>query len=216
MSSQLSLHDVLKSSYMDKNKQANELAKHNYKYDSMLSNHNQQIYYNPDDRKLLNVVTGSHNLADWGTDAYLAVGKLKDTNRYKEADRTLKEAKKKYGIDSATVAGHSLGASIGSYIAGSGDQFYGLDAGYTIGQKTRSRDGNHHHYRTTGDVVSALGANAKNMTTIDTHDNGIIGNLKNSVAIGGAIHPIAGIAHGIRSIVQAHDINKIRDEQIKI
>jgi hypothetical protein len=39
-------------------------------------------------------VAGTHNISDWWTDLYLAAGKLKSTNRYKEADKVLKEAKK--------------------------------------------------------------------------------------------------------------------------
>jgi hypothetical protein len=88
----LDLKDVLKSSYKDKGKQKQELAKHGFFYDSMLSNANEQIYYNPKTNKLLNTVTGTHNVQDWGTDLYLSAGHLKDTNRYKEADRALKEA----------------------------------------------------------------------------------------------------------------------------
>lgn len=214
--SELNLHDVLKSSYANRDLQKKELAKNGYQYDSMLSNGNQQIYYNPKERKLLNTVTGTHNISDWGTDAYLATGHLKDTNRYKEADNTLKEAKKKYGINTATIAGHSLGSTIGSYIAGKDDQFYGLDGGYTIGQKTRSHNGNHQHFRTSGDVVSALGANSKNLITIPTNDNGVISNIKNSISIGAATHPLVGVAYGIRNAIHSHDIDNIKDSKIRI
>ncbi len=194
--SQLDLQEILKSSYLDKEKQKKELAKHNYLYDSMLSNGNQQIYYNPQERKLLNTVAGTHNLSDWGTDLYLAAGHLKDTNRYKDADRTLKEAKKKYGVDTATVVGHSLGGSIGQGIASANDQYYGLNAGYTVGQKSRSNNGNFHHLRTEFDIVSGLGANSKNMKTLQNKNNatGFIGT----------------------DILRAHDINTIKNNHISI
>jgi len=164
----INLHDALKSSYGDK-RSKEKLRNAGYKYDSMLSNHNQQVWYNPNDKKMLFNVAGTHNLKDWGTDVYLAMGKLKNTNRYKEAQRTLNEAKRKYGNDIKTnITGHSLGSSIGQKITSKkdNDKFYGLDAGYTIGQKTRSYNGNQQHYRTKGDVVSLLGSNAKNMTTL--------------------------------------------------
>jgi hypothetical protein len=48
----------------------------------MLSNHNQKVYYNPTERKLLYNVSGTHNISDIGTDIYLALGGLKNTNRY--------------------------------------------------------------------------------------------------------------------------------------
>ena len=63
----------------------------------------------------------------------------------------------------SSAVGHSLGGAIANYIASGNDKAYGLDAGYTIGQKTRS---NSTQFRSSGDVVSALGANQKNMTTL--------------------------------------------------
>lgn len=163
----LDLNDVLKTSYKKQSDQKNALSKHGYEFDSSLSNGNQQIYYNPTTKKLINSVTGTHNLSDWGTDAMLAVGNLKGSKRYKEADNTLKNAKKKYGVESATVVGHSLGGSIGQGIASKNDQFFGLDSGYTIGQKTRSNNGNFHHFRTKGDAVSLLSGNSSNMQTLN-------------------------------------------------
>jgi hypothetical protein len=58
---------------------------------------------------------------DVGTDMYLAMGKLKDTSRYKEAGKTLDNAKHKYGVDSATVTGHSLGGAIAQYMNSKND-----------------------------------------------------------------------------------------------
>ena len=84
----VNLYDALKSSYGDK-KSREILAKAGYQYDSMLSKHNEQVWVNPIEQKLLYSVAGTHNLNDWGTDLYLAAGHLKDTNRYKEADKTL-------------------------------------------------------------------------------------------------------------------------------
>ena len=110
----LSLYEGLKNSYLPQK----TLGK-NYILDDELSNDNQQVYVNrKKNNKLLFSVTGTRptKLQDIGTDIYLAFGKLKDTNRYKEAESTLEKAKKKYKKDSATIIGHSLGSSIGSYI----------------------------------------------------------------------------------------------------
>ena len=135
--SEVDLYDVLKNSYSDKKKQMDSLKRNGYNYDSMLSNHNQQVYYNPTDRKLIVNVAGTHNLHDVGTDLYLAAGKLKDTNRYKEADKIFKEAKQKYRPSKTNVVGHSLGGSIASYISGNNDKVHTLNSGYTIGEKTK-------------------------------------------------------------------------------
>ena len=162
-SSEPTLYDVVKASYKDKNTQASALGKYGYVRDNDLSNDNQQAYYNPTAKKLIYSVTGTHNAKDWGTDAYLAAGMLKSTNRYKDADAGLKKAKAKYGVGSASIYGHSLGGSIGGYIGGKGDTVQTLDKGATIGQKVRS---NEKAYRTSGDAVSLLNAGSTNMTTL--------------------------------------------------
>ena len=158
-SGQLDLHDVLKNSYSNKHRE----NMNGYKLDKELSNHNQQVYYNPDHKKLVVSVAGTHNLRDWGTDIFLGAGKLKDTNRYKEAKSVYDKAKSKYNPMQSTAVGHSLGSSISNYITSGNDKSVGLDGGYTIGQKARS---NSTQFRSSGDVVSALGANQRNMTTL--------------------------------------------------
>lgn len=51
------------------------MAKYGYQIDKGLSNDNQQVYYNPESKKLLYNVTGSQSLNDWvNVDAKLALG----------------------------------------------------------------------------------------------------------------------------------------------
>jgi hypothetical protein len=169
MSSTLNLHDVLKTSYASKDKQMKAFKREGYNYDSMLSNHNQQVYYNPNDKDLIVNVAGTHNLKDVGTDIYLGLGKLKDTNRYKEANRIFKEAKTKYNPKKTKVFGNSLGGTIAGYIAGANDKVYTHNKGATIGQKIRS---NETHYRTNGDLVSLL--NSKSSRTINLNNPNIL------------------------------------------
>ena len=157
MSKNIDLHEALKYSYADKSKQMTAFKKQGYNYDSMLSNHNQQVYYNPNEKNLIVNVAGTHNLRDVGTDVYLAAGKLKNTNRYKEANKIFKQAKQKYGPTNTKVFGNSLGGTIAGYIAGKNDKVYTHNKGATIGQKIRS---NETHFRTKGDLVSLLNANS--------------------------------------------------------
>ena len=140
----VALYDPIKVGYSNKKTQIETMKKYGYYRDGKLSNGNEQVYYNPSSKKLLVNVTGTHNISDIGTDAYLAVGKLKDTNRYKEAKSVLDASKKKYGIN-ATLSGHSLGSGIINGIASSQDKAVGLDGGFTIGQKARK---NIKNYRT--------------------------------------------------------------------
>jgi len=161
----LNLHDVLNNSYSSRDKQKGAFKNQGYVFDSDLSDINQQDYYNPREKKLLYSVKGTNpfSLKDLGTDAYLAMGKLKDTNRYKEAEKKLQLAKTRYSPKDVVVAGHSLGGSISQYIAGKNDKVYTLNKGATIGQKTRS---NENAFRTKGDAVSLLNANSTRMKTL--------------------------------------------------
>lgn len=163
--SKLSLHKVLKNSYDTKNKQKNAFKNDGFVYDSDLSNHEHQVYYNPKEKKMLYSVKGTNLFSpkDIGTDIYLASGHLKDTSRFIEEKNNLEKAKKRYNPTNTTIAGHSLGATLSQYIAGKNDKVFTLDKGATIGQKTRS---NETAYRTQGDAVSALNVNSKRMTTL--------------------------------------------------
>ena len=192
----VNVYKALNLSYQDMDKQRKGMKEEGYNYDSMMSNHNEQVYYNPQTNKLLVSIAGTHNVSDWGTDLYLAAGHLKDTSRYKEAEKTLHDAKTKYNVTEADVVGHSLGASVGAGVASSADHFTGLNAGYTIGQKTRSNNGNHNQYRNAGDMVSILGANARNMHTLKNP------NIKTGIL------PL--------DILRAHNVSNIKNSNLKI
>jgi hypothetical protein len=177
------LHEVLKLSYANRDLQQKGLKHHGYNYDSRFSNDNHQVYYNPNEQKMIFSVTGTNKPSDWGTNAYLALGKLKDTDRYKESHKALREAKAHYNPKSVSITGHSQGATTASYISSPDDKVYTLDKAVTIGQSYRP---NEQAYRTKHDVVSILGVNNKNMTTLENKNlfkniitNHNIDNIKN-------------------------------------
>ena len=195
MNRRLKLHKVLKLSYDNNEQHQQNMKKNGYAYDSMLSNKNEKVYYNPTQNKLLVSVAGTDKFSprDIITDVYLGLGKLQDTSRYKHAHQTIRDAKKKYNVNNATLAGHSLGGSIVSYAGSKGDKIYTLDKGATIGTKTRSRE---RAYRSAGDAVSALAANAKNMTTLGSNNY-----LKDGVVMGA---------------LKAHNVSNIKQNKIYI
>ena len=125
---------------------------------------------------------------------------LKHTNRYKDADTALKESKKKYNINNATVIGHSLGSSVGRNISGNGDKFIGLDGGYTIGEKVRNNGTN---YKTKGDVVSLFG---KKQTVLQNKNENKYKKLGSYVGL--------GAFGGLIDAYKAHNVDNIKDEQI--
>lgn len=159
----LNLYTALKVSYLPTKEAKKLLQKYDYYVNENLSTPDVTVAWNPVTKKLLVVGAGTHKLADIGTDVYLAAGKLKDTNRYKEAKHILEVAKKAYNVDSATIAGHSLFGTIASYIGSKKDKVITYNKGATIGQKSRP---NETAYRSSGDVVSVLASRNKNMTTL--------------------------------------------------
>ncbi len=191
----VNLHSVLKAGYGDKKKQEAFATEHGYIRDPN-SNDNQQIYFHPPSKSLLVNVSGTHNIKDIGTDVALVAGRLQDTKRFKEAKQAISSAKQKYGVENATLTGHSLGTGILVQGAGGkGDKIIGLDPALTIGQKVRR--GN--IYRASGDVVSLFGAGSKNVKTIQGKEK-----------LGRGL----GISGKIRNTLEAHKVDKIKDKNI--
>jgi len=185
----MDLHTVLKNGYK-KNKQKNL---NGYVLDEQLSNHNNQIYYNPNNKKLVHNINGTNSLYDWGVNAYLAVGKLKDTNRYKESHKKLRQAKEKYGVNNAIVTGHSQGGYTANYISSKGDKVLTLDKATIIGGKSQKDSKN---YRTKGDIVSILDIGRKNNI-----------NLEN---------PNKSSGNSLLDTLKSHDIDNIKNQNINI
>lgn len=172
--SSVSLHSVFKAGYQKKHKQEGALIKQGYTYDKELSNHNQQFYFNPDTKKLITNVSGTHNARDWGTNLMLATGRLKKSKRYKEAHSSYDKARTKYNPTESTVTGHSLGGAIASGIGKGSDKIVTYNKGATIGQKTRKNEAS---YRTKYDPVSTFAQKTKTLSNkgIDPH---AVSNLK--------------------------------------
>ena len=112
---------------------------------------------------------------------------FKESNRYKQSHKALRDAKTKYAVDNAVVTGHSLGHAVASGISSKNDKVITLDGAYTLGQKTRP---NTTHYRTQGDLVSTF-SSGKNTIT-----------LKN--------------LNGEQGFIKAHNIDNIKGQKIII
>ena len=201
------LHQIVKNSYA-KNK-ANQMG--GYEYDQQLSNHNHQVYYNPKDKKLLFSVTGSHNASDWLNNIKLGLGYgFKQSNRYKESHQTLRDAKKKYNINNATVVGHSQSGYTAQHISSAGDKVLTLDKAATIGGNLKSGD----HYRTSGDIVSTFDTGKTHMKTLpNSHGSSLLGTaFKAGVSLFTG-NPLLGFS-AINDIVKSHDVDNIKDHKI--
>jgi Lipase (class 3) len=164
---------ILKAGYGNK-KARNTLEKQNYVLDKGLSNKNNQVWVNAQDKKIIHNVKGTNPFSpkDIGTDIYMGLGLLKKTDRYKDSKKILNNAKQKYNGFDTTVTGHSLGSSIGMNIADKkSDKFVGLNGYYQPFKPTSSNNGKFQHYRTQIDPVSIFGSNKTNVKTITNEHN---------------------------------------------
>ena len=154
-------YDVLSNVYKNgyKNKKID-----GFELDPTLSNENNQLYVNKKDKKIIYNTTGTHNLKDWKTNMYLGIGKLKDTKRYMDAHKGIRDAKTKYSGYNSILTGDSLGGAITRGISSKGDRVISYNSASTIGEKTKPREQN---IRVAGDSVSALQSKAKHMTTLE-------------------------------------------------
>ena len=157
----LNLHDVLYNSYEN---DPNRLTSTGFNYDKELSDHNQQVYYNPSKQKLLYSIAGTQSGNDVGTDLLMGLGLLKNTKRYKEADDKLAKAKDKYKPNNTIIAGSSLGGSIASKIGKAEDKIYTYNKFSHIAEKVMP---NEQSYRSSGDLVSIFNP-SKNTKTFNT------------------------------------------------
>ena len=208
MDKNISFFSVLKSGYKDQPKK--RLGK--YILDEQLSNDNNQVYYNPKKNKLLYNVTGTHNAKDWITNAKLFNGVgFKESDRYKQSHQGLRKAKEKYVVENATVTGHSQGGYTASLISSAGDRVITLDKASVLGGKLRGGE----NYRTSGDLVSALDINRTNMKTLKNPSNNSLVKTAGKVALGILTgNPIGGLVAGAKDILQSHDVENIKKEQI--
>lgn len=162
----LKLYKALKIAYM-RNKpkrQARLLKKYGYILDTDLSDAREtMVAYNPFDKKVLFIPNGTEfkntgtnqktKEKDLLTDFNLALGGIKQTGRYKDTKNTLTKAHDKYKDANFIVAGHSLGGTLGNYVAEKKDKVITYNAGFSPNMKARENVTN---YRTQGDVVSVL------------------------------------------------------------
>jgi hypothetical protein len=194
----VNLASVLEAGYGDSKKQESFAVQHGYIRDPS-SNDNTQIYFHPPSKSLLVNVTGTHNLSDVKTDALLLAGKLQNTDRYKQAKKTISDAKQKYGVDSAILTGHSLGGGIVQQVAGSNDKVHVLDSAMTLGQRVRKGQ---NVYRSSGDIVSIFGAGNKNVKTLQGKQS--------------LFSPGSSLLKRTQNILDAHKVSNIKDKSIFI
>jgi hypothetical protein len=99
---------------------------------------------------------GTSNLTDVKTDAYLALGKLKNTDRYKKEDNLIQQLKRMYPNYKITLTGHSLGKEIANTLSSKYNlEGSGFNGAFSF---TKSKvNPNFTNYRTSTDPISLVG-----------------------------------------------------------
>jgi len=88
-----------------------------YEIDPKLSGQRVQVYKKAGTNEAIVVHRGTKGIHDWGNDLKYVLGSdLKDTKRYKYAEKIQKQAEEKYGAENVTTLGHSLGSKLASEV----------------------------------------------------------------------------------------------------
>lgn len=122
----LKLYNALNIGYFrNEAKQQKRLKRFGYVLDRDLTNRERMVAYNPFSQKLLYVSNGTDfgNADDIANDLLIGLGVSPHSRkRVVEEKNTLLKAKQKYGVNKATVVGHSLGGNVTHYIGGAEDK----------------------------------------------------------------------------------------------
>jgi hypothetical protein len=181
---------LIDASYQGTNDGANTAAKQGFTMDRDLSNRKQKVYLDANKNPHV-VFTGTRTLGDVVTDAALAVGLGRFTQRFQDSKKIVKKVKEKYGRE-VTASGHSLGGSLAEYSGAK--KVITLDKGVGLGDIGRRIKKNQTDIRTTTDPVSALAltqhggkkvkiANSSFVSPLYAHDKRHIRKLDKSVRL---------------------------------
>jgi hypothetical protein len=158
------LHSFLKNSYAsEKRKKIRGYAK-----DDALSDDWVQVYTKNKGKKKKTVVVhrGTKGLDDVLTDIRLGLGTYKNTNRYKHALKIQRDAEAKYGAESITTVGHSLGGRLARDVGTRSKHIITYNSPIMPGDIGKTRRSNQTDIRTASDPVSALGPYFNNNKTV--------------------------------------------------
>lgn len=157
----LRLYNALNIGYFrNEDKQRKRLKRFGYVLDGDLTNRERMVAYNPATKKLLYVSNGTDfsNTDDLANDLLIGIPiSPQSRKRVVEEKNTLLKAKDKYGVNKATVVGHSLGGNIAHYVGGAEDKIIEYNPAL-INQKVRP---NETILKTKNDPFSSFANNAK-------------------------------------------------------
>jgi hypothetical protein len=164
--------------------------------DETLSGQRAQVYHNPDTGKTIVSHRGTQGLKDVITDAKLLFkpSAYRKSDRYKHAQKAQDEAAAKYGNETITTIGHSLGARLASDVGKKSNNVVTYNKPVVPSDVGKKANPNELHVRTKYDPVSILApildktktVNVKSNSLLDSHNTDNLTNMKHDVLLGSA------------------------------
>ena len=205
------LHSLLSVGYTnDRDKQIKFAKDNNLKRDDELSNSKHQFYTSQDGKQLYHNINGTQNnnihdaVRDWGTNAMIALGRGKNTQRYKEEKGALEKAKAKHNPESTTITGHSQAKFHADNISNQGDTVVTYNGVGTLGKNNSATN-----YRTSSDPVSILGVGKKHTVNVKSAPSTINFSKKPSL-----FH--SNLFNVGKSLVNSHSLNHLEGKNISV
>lgn len=161
--------------------------------DESLSGQRVQVYHNPDTNKTIVNHRGTQGFKDVITDAKLLFNpkSYRKSDRYKHSKKIQSEASAKYGNDSITTTGHSLGARLASDLGRESNNVVVYNKPVIPSDRNKTANKNELHIRTKHDPVSILAPhldktkriNVASDSLLNSHNTDNLTNLKHDVLL---------------------------------
>ena len=172
----LSLKEVLKTTYKDKSKAEKYFNNNGLSFDRQLSNNTNRVFVN--DKNAVVTFRGTHNLInDIPADLDILLGtKNVFSNRLAESKKFYKNVKEKYPNHKVSIAGHSLGSYLASNVSNDkNDKIYSYGKGSgLLAPILDTSKSNEISYRNRGDLISLTNSSKKNTKIVGGYLNPLL------------------------------------------
>lgn len=131
----------------------------NFTLNPSLSNERIAVYTSDKDKRVQIGLRGTANLQDVATDITAVIGGKRESNPYfKSAEETVQKVREQFPSYGISVAGHSLGGSVGREIAKKNPdvKVFGFNPGASVQDALTPNPDNFYTIRNRMDIVSAL------------------------------------------------------------
>lgn len=137
-----------------------------FQIDKGLSGKRTKVWNNPETNQTVVGHRGTSNIKNWGTDLAMGVGYENDGSRFQHAKKVQKKAEKKNGAENVSTIGHSLGGRLAEKYGKKTNEVITVNKAVVPPTMFNKAPENQYDIRSSRDLVSALGKDHKNTSTI--------------------------------------------------